>query len=979
MKFDRPGCLWVLFVCACCAGVNAQPQRSPSPQKPNDQQQQNPFETVPTAPSQPPPTEPKPAQQPAPFEAPKTAPAQPAATQGIVEAIEFRGARRVPQDTLRAMIFTKKGDRFDPDTLRRDFMALWNTGRFDDISLETEPGKAGLIIRFILVERQVVRSIKYEGIKSVTQSEILDRFKERKVGLSVESQYDPNKVQRASVVLKEYLAERGRQYAEVTPEIRQIPPSSLEVTFRVNEGPKVKVGRIELDGNSVFSDKTVIRAMKNLRPIGAPHSILFENIFAKTYDVSKLEEDRDRVRVFYQEHGYFAARTLEPTVDIRKMGGGKFRIPLFYMNKPGIRADITLPIEEGRKYKLRNVNYVGVKLFKVPEALTPNLFQMGPGDVFSTAKLRKGIERMRDLYGNFGYIDFVPEPVPEPVTGTDQIDLTMNVDEGKQFYVRRIDFQGNTTTRDKVIRRELALDEGDLFNARMWEMSILRLNQLGYFEALKKEEAAQISRDPKTSTVDITLKVKERGKNSVGMTGGVSGIAGSFIGFNYSTNNFLGMGETLSIESQLGDRLQNVTFGFTEPYFLDRPMQVGFTVFTQRFSYDQGREASILTGQNLIPYYSALGTGNQLNYISNGHGFTVFTSYPLRRSFARLGLTYGYSTSKYELLTDASKTYFTYLAYGANLAGPSTITGIRTSQIIPSYTYNSVDHPITPSRGHSLSISSGFAGSVLGGNVNMVQPNISATYFHKALKKSHVIGFRLMGSFVSGYGGKVAPPFNRYYIGGENDVRGFDIWGISPIAFIPSATTVGVYNQDGSQRTQKIIDPSTGAVSYQAVTMTIPIYQPFSPGGDTQGVGNFEYRIPIMGPVTLAAFFDAGIDKISRTDQLTIKDDRLASLNSAYSQAGFSNRILIAPGTQKMRASTGLELQVLLPVVNAPFRIYWAYNPSIVRQWVQTPIVADRAMFPNEQTFINAVSQVGQPLPLFEKRSTFRFTIGRTF
>ena len=979
MKFDRPGCLWVLFVCACCASVNAQPQRSPSPQKPNDQQQQNPFETVPIAPSQPPPTEEKPAQQPAPFEAPKAAPAQPAAKQDIVEAIEFRGARRVPQDTLRAMIFTKKGDRFEPDTLRRDFMALWNTGRFDDISLETEPGKAGLIIRFILVERQVVRSIKYEGIKSVTQSEILDRFKERKVGLSVESQYDPNKVQRASVVLKEYLAERGRQYAEVTPEIRQIPPSSLEVTFRVNEGPKVKVGKIELDGNSVFSDKTVIRAMKNLRPIGAPHSILFENIFAKTYDVSKLEEDRDRVRVFYQEHGYFAARTLEPTIEIRKMGGGKFRIPLFYMNKPGIRADITVPVEEGRKYKLRNVNYVGVKLFKVPEALTPNLFQMGPGDVFSTAKLRKGIERMRDLYGNFGYIDFVPEPVPEPVPGTDQIDLTMNVDEGKQFYVRRIDFQGNTTTRDKVIRRELLIDEGDLFNARMWEMSILRLNQLGYFEALKKEEAAQISRDPKTSTVDITLKVKERGKNSIGMTGGVSGIAGSFIGFNYSTNNFLGMGETLSIESQLGDRLQNVTFGFTEPYFLDRPMQVGFTVFTQRFSYDQGREASILTGQNLIPYYSALGTGNQLNYISNGHGFTVFTSYPLRRSFARLGLTYGYSTSKYELLTDASKTYFTYLAYGANLAGPSTITGIRTSQIIPSYTYNSVDHPITPSRGHSLSISSGFAGSVLGGNVNMVQPNISMTYFHQALKKSHVIGVRLMGSFVSGYGGKVAPPFNRYYIGGENDVRGFDIWGISPIAFIPSAATVAVYNQDGSPRTQKVIDPSNGAVSYQAVQMSIPVYQPFSPGGDTQGVGNFEYRIPIMGPVTLAAFFDAGIDKISRTDQLTIKDDRLASLNSGYPQAGFSNRILIAPGTQKMRASTGLELQVLLPVVNAPFRIYWAYNPSIVRQYVQTPIVADRAMFPNETTFINAISQVGQPLPLYEKRSTFRFTIGRTF
>ena len=135
------------------------------------------------------------------------------------------------------------------------------------------------------------------------------------------------------------------------------------------------------------------------------------------------------------------------------------------------------------------------------------------------------------MYGQFGYIDFVAEPSFEPVPNTDKIDLTLNFDEGKQFFVRRIDFSGNTTTRDKVIRRELLIDEGDIFNTRLWELSILRLNQLGYFEALKEEEAADIKRDTKTNTVDITLKVKERGKNSVQLNGGVSGIAGSFVGF----------------------------------------------------------------------------------------------------------------------------------------------------------------------------------------------------------------------------------------------------------------------------------------------------------------------------------------------------------------------------------------------------------------------------------------------------------------
>ncbi len=236
----------------------------------------------------------------------------------------------------------------------------------------------------------------------------------------------------------------------------------------------------------------------------------------------------------------------------RDVGGSGFRIPLFYPNKPGKRADITIPVEEGRQYHLAKINFVGVKFFRTPETLMRPIFGMGEGDVFSTAKLRKGFEQLRKLYGEFGFIDFVAEPSFEPQPNSDQIDLTLNFDEGKQFFVRRIDFSGNTTTRDKVIRREVLLNEGELFNTRMWEMSILRLNQLGYFEVLKEEEAAKIERDTKNNTVDITLKVKERGKNSVQLSGGVSGISGSFVSFGYSTNNFLGVGETLSISFAVG-------------------------------------------------------------------------------------------------------------------------------------------------------------------------------------------------------------------------------------------------------------------------------------------------------------------------------------------------------------------------------------------------------------------------------------------
>ncbi len=365
-----------------------------------------------------------------------------------------------------------------------------------------------------------------------------------------------------------------------------------------------------------------------------------------------------------------------------------------------------------------------------------------------------------------------------------------------------------------------------------------------------------------------------------------------------------------------------------------------------------------------------------MNYVSNGYGGTVFASYLLRRGFARVGLTYGFDISNITTLTTSASQYFNFIDF-QGVGGPNQLSGIRTSKIIPSYTYNSVNHPITPTGGKSLFISTAFSGSVLGGNVNTLEPTIDAKYFRAGFKKGHVIGMHVLGRFLSGYGGKVAPPFSRYYTGGENDIRGFEIWGVSPIAFLPTTATVNVLNNDGTQRMQPVI--VNGSRSFVPVTQTIPSYQLTFPGGDTNVITNFEYRIPIFGPVVLALFGDAGIDKLSRPGQLKLNPGRIDQLNGQFPQADFSGRAYIAPGTQKIRASTGVELQVLMPVVNAPFRLYWAYNPSIFQGYLQAPIVADRSYFPNNATFLNAISSVGRPVPFFEKRSTFRFSIGRTF
>jgi outer membrane protein insertion porin family len=967
LRFLAATLLWTL------PALLAQPQLLAQQAKPEPPQTQppknNPFENVPQA------AEPAPAPA---LQAPKpAAEAAPQAFEDVIESIEFRGVRRVPQDTLRAMIFTKKGDKLDDDSIHRDFMALWNTGRFDDIRVEREAGKTGWILRFNMAERRVIRSIKYDGNKSVTNSEILDRFKERKVGLTVESQYDPNKIQRARNVLKEYLAERGRQFATVEPELRQVPPSSLEVIFKVNEGPKVKVGNINFEGNDMFNALTVRRAMKNLRPYGIPQSIFFENLFPSTYDSTKLEEDQERIEMFYRDNGYFQARVTDHTVDIVDVGGGKFKLPLIHPNKPGKNANLTLSIEEGRLYRLNSINFVGVKLFRTPETLMRPVFQMQKGDVFSTAKLRKGFEELRKLYGQFGYIDFVSEPNIEPVPGTDKIDLTINFDEGKQFFVRRIDFTGNTTTRDKVIRRELMIDEGDVYNTRLWELSILRLNQLGYFDPLKADSAADVKRDQKTSTVDLTLKVKEKGKNSLQLNGGVSGISGSFIGFGYSTNNLVGLGETLSLQATLGTVQDNVTIGFTQPYLFDRPIQAGVTVFYTRYDYNQARQASILAGTNLTPLYNQLGQQNLLNYVSNSKGFTVFTSRALKRSFARVGISYRYSIQNIATLTNAATSYFTYLNF-LHINGPNTLDGITSSTVTPSFTYNTVNHPITPTAGKALSASVQFSGSILGGNLNEIEPVIDAKYFHRGLSPKHVVGVHFAGKFLTGFGGKTAAPFNRFFMGGENDIRGFDIWSITPIAFVPIESSVSLLNNDGTPRLQRVID-ANGNPAFVPVTKAVPSYQLVTPGGDTSLVGNFEYRIPIFGPVTLAAFFDAGLDRLVNTNELVINPSRIAQLNSEFPQASFPNKAVVAPGTQGFRASTGLELQVLMPVVNAPFRVYFAYNPWTSRENIQPPIQTDRSNFPNEASFLNALTTIGNIYPYDLRRTLFRFSVGRTF
>jgi outer membrane protein insertion porin family len=909
----------------------------------------------------------------------------------VISEVNVSGNRRIPAETIRARIFTKAGDIYDAAGLERDFNSLWNTGYFEDIRFTREQTPKGWRIIVQVKEKPTIRTIDYVGLSSVSTSDVLDRFKQAKVGLTVESQYDPTRIKKAEVAIKELLSEHGRQFATIRSEVRQVPPAAVGITFVVKEGPKVKVGKIKFEGNKNINTRTLRAAMKNLRPVGIPHSIFLENIFAKTYDATKLEEDTERVRAEFQNRGYFKASVNDPKTEIHDTGNKGFHVPLLQAGA-GKAVDITMVIDEGDQYRLGKITFKNNKAISNTAALR-SLIPLKDGDVFSREKIAKGIENLRKAYGEYGYINYTGVPSTTFDDEKKLAFLEFDIDEGKQFYVRRIEFVGNTTTRDKVIRRELALEEGGVYNSRLLEISLLRLNQLSYFDQLKPDDPNVVDKklDEKNGQVDLTLKVHEKGKNSIGLNGGVSGLEGAFIGLNYSTNNFLGRGETLQVQISLGNLARSVLFGYTQPYMFDRPLQFGFTVFGNKISYNQARQLSIFSGQNLNLSSAVL--QNLQNYSQSSLGFTTSLSYPLRRSFKRVGMTYSLDRSTLLPLSTASKNLFEFIAF-RGISGPNAVNGIITSKIFPSFSFNTLDSGISPHSGHQMVLGAELAG--LGGTVKSIRPIVQYKRFFPVQNRRNAIGLNFQGSFITGFGGLVAPPFQRFFMGGENDIRGFDIRSVSPVAFLPSSNVITLTNPDGSPVPKNPANPRLGNW-----TIPIPVDQIVFPGGDLSLTTNLEYRITIAGPVAIVPFVDSGLDPIIRRSQLQIATQQYDGVISTFFgcpslDAGFncqggarldpqpSKYLQVLSSTNwKPRISTGLELQMFLPVVNAPFRIYWAYNPLRLDGPANPPIPVTRGMFPpgaaGDYTYAQAKQVYAPSFLLREPRKTFRFTVATTF
>lgn len=932
-----------------------------------------------------------------------------------IDQIRVIGNRRIPKETVLARLFTHPGDAYDPISIERDFNSLWNTSYFEDLRIEREESEKGIILNIFLREKPTIREINYKGLSTISNSDVLDRFKKEKVGLSVESQYDATKIKRAETVIKNLLAEHGHQFATIKTDVKNIPPASVQVNFNIKEGPVVKVGEIRFAGNEHVGSLQLRRAMKNLKPIGIPYSIVFENLFSQSFDASKLEEDSERVRQAYRDRGYASAAVQTPRTQIRDQGGLNW---LTFRPNRGKRIDILLGIEEGGRYRLGTITFSGNKAVTNERALR-STFAVRDGDFFNATLIGKGLENLKKAYGQLGYINFGAIPKLNYDDQKKTVSINVDIDEGKPFYVSRIEFQGNTITRDRVIRRELMLDEGSVYNSQLWEYSLLRLNQLEYFEPLKVEQDSEAHQDADAGTVELLLKVKEKGKNSIGMNGGVSGMSGAFVGLNYQTNNFLGLGETLSLQANLGNVSRQFLFGFTQPYIKNRPINIGFQVFNNKQDFNAAKNYQATSGASLNLTDAEKSLTQNYNQASTGMNFSV--NYPLKRhAFQRIGMTYSLTRSSISTFSTASQTFFQTISFRSGIQGSNALDGIINSSVSLTYTYNTISNPTRPRSGKEYTAA--FQASGLWGNVRYIAPELAYKRFIPMhyLKPSengrNVLGIRAQLGYVQGYGGDVAPPQNRFYAGGENEIRGFDVRSSTPYGYVPTRVNFQLMNPDG----QCVQQYPGNTANTACVTVPLPVYGIASIGGDTSFTTNIEYRIPIAGPVMFSIFDDFNIDVAMNKNQLKQSIQGFESLTSGLygcqtlkqatnssgeqycestikgSAVGFRRDIRPITGTNFVpRMSLGGELSVIMPIVNAPFRLYYAYNPlrlyerpycndgTGVHQSSCSGELITRSMFPvggaGDFTYAEAIQAYGSRYLFREPRKTFRLTISTTF
>ncbi len=637
-----------------------------------------------------------------------------------VAQIQILGCQTLDPDAVRAIIKTRVGDIYDPKTIRDDIKNIFKMGYFDDVRVDVEEKDGGLLITYILKEKPTVRKIRIEGNKAISDQKLMEIL-----GLKTHSVFNPKEIREAEEKIRYVYREKGYYDTRVSSEVRPSGPKGVEVVFKVKEGQKIYIKEIRFEGNRAFKDSE----LKDILEISEKDWLTW---FKKAKSIftgggvepgvlawGTLRRDLGKIVSFYHNHGYIDARVGEPKV-VQK----------------GRWIYITIPVEEGPQYGVGKVD-IEEDLFKDKKFLLSQL-SITKEKVFSRETLRRDVLKLTDLYADKGYAYAEVEPEIKKDPKALKVDVVFKVDKGPRVYINRIEITGNTRTRDKVIRRELLVQEQEFFSATAIRKSNNRLRRLGYFE----DVSISPEKGVRENEMNLDVKVKERPTGTFSIGAGYSSVDNVIVMGEISQRNFLGKGQVLSFRGILGGRTNRYTFSFTEPYFRDTHLSVGVDLYNWERIYDD---------------YTKDSTGG--------------------------GLRFGY------LLDPDTRLYWGYRFDNTTLkdVSPWAAWAIResldiniTSAVNVGISRDTRNNFFDPTGGALNSISLEYAGGPLGGDSAFIKIQYTGSVYYPFILGTtfHLRGG--VGYITEGSGGKL-PIYEKFYLGGLESVRGYRYWDISPV------------------------------------------------------------------------------------------------------------------------------------------------------------------------------------------------------
>jgi outer membrane protein insertion porin family len=623
----------------------------------------------------------------------------------LIREVAVEGNRRVQEAVILGRIRSAIGSPFNPSQASEDLRAVFNLGFFDDVQLKVEDFEGGVKITYVVTERPFVRDVEFVGNSKLGTSELQD-----KIELKLGSVYNPVEVQRARQKLKEVYEDDGYFEVEIAPEAEKFADGDVKVVFTISEGRRITIDKIVFRGNKGLTDGAIKDSM------ATQERQYF--ILRGTVQRQKLEEDIERIVGLYQDHGYVQMRVErhDTTVDREKA-----------------RVTITIDVVEGAQYRVGAIKLAGVTL--VPEEEVRRQLGFKAGDVFSRTALRDGVRHITDLYSTIGRasVDVVPRTDQQQPTTT--VDITLEVTEGPEVYVERINITGNTRSEDRILRREIPFVEGDLFTLQKLQRTRQRLINLGYFDMVN------VTTQPGTdkTRIIVNVEVTERPTGIFSIGGGFSSVD-SFVGtLDISQNNFLGRGWQLSLRLRAGANSQQGIISFTEPWLFDRPLSAGFDLFNIRRQFTEYD-------------YDSLGGTLRLS-----HPFAEYwrwqTSYRLTQ----------------DEISDVADTNDPLLR--------DEIGTRVTSAVTLGLTRDSRDVIAAPTKGGHTILTVDLAG--FGGDSRFVKTIASTAYFYP-IWFGHILSGRAEAGYGFGWSDEELPVFERFYLGGPNSIRSFKARRISP-------------------------------------------------------------------------------------------------------------------------------------------------------------------------------------------------------